>query len=115
MRVCGYGQEGEDPAGAWGSAEALIANGNTPQKHVRRAQIVLLAGDGVGTDEIQRRLAVSRPTIRHWRSRIAQYPRLANRIENSASSTITRKIDSTTDLVVRRPTLSALPTTFSPS
>ena len=28
--------------------EALIANGNTPQKHVRRAQIVLLAGDGDG-------------------------------------------------------------------
>ncbi len=26
--------------------EALIANGNTPQKHVRRARIVLLAGDG---------------------------------------------------------------------
>ncbi len=37
--------------------EALIANGDTPQKHVRRARIVPLAGDGVGTDEIQRRLA----------------------------------------------------------
>ena len=49
--------------------EALIANGNTPQKHVRRAGIVLLAGDGVGTDEIQRRLGVSKPTIRRWRSR----------------------------------------------
>ncbi len=35
--------------------EALIANGNTPQKHVRRARIVLLAGDGIGTNEIQRR------------------------------------------------------------
>ncbi len=34
--------------------EALIANVNTPQKHVRRAGIVLLAGDGIGTDEIQR-------------------------------------------------------------
>ncbi len=30
--------------------EASIADGDTPQKHVRRAQIVLLAGDGVGTD-----------------------------------------------------------------
>ena len=37
--------------------EALIANGNTSQKHVRRAQIVLLAGDGIGTTEIQRRFA----------------------------------------------------------
>ena len=48
--------------------EALTANGNTPQKHVRRARIVLLAGDGVGTDEIQRRLGASKPTIRRWRS-----------------------------------------------
>jgi hypothetical protein len=44
--------------------EALIANGNTRQKHVRRARIVLLAGNGIGTNEIQRRLAVSKPTIR---------------------------------------------------
>jgi hypothetical protein len=51
--------------------EALIANGNTPQKHVRRARIVLLAGDGVGTDEIKRRLDVSKPTIRRWRTRYA--------------------------------------------
>jgi len=49
--------------------EALIANGNTAQKHVRRARIVLLAGDGIGTDEIHRRLRVSKPTIRRWRTR----------------------------------------------
>ena len=52
--------------------EALIANGNTSQKHVRRAWIVLLAGDGIGTDEIQRRLAVSKPTIRRWRTRYVE-------------------------------------------
>ena len=52
--------------------EALIANGNTPQKHVRRVWIVLLAGDGVGTDEIQRRLSVSKPTIRRWRTRYVE-------------------------------------------
>jgi transposase len=52
--------------------EALIANGNTPQKHVRRARIVLLAGDGVGTDEIQRRLRASKPTIRRWRTRYVE-------------------------------------------
>ena len=49
--------------------EALIANGNTAQKHVRRARIVVLAGDGIGTDEIHRRLRVSKPTIRRWRTR----------------------------------------------
>ena len=52
--------------------EALIANGNTPQKHVRRARIVALAGDGIGTDEIQRRLGVSKPTIRRWRTRYVE-------------------------------------------
>ena len=52
--------------------EALIANGNTPQKHVRRGWIVLLAGNGIGTDEIQRRLGVSKPTIRRWRSRYVE-------------------------------------------
>ena len=52
--------------------EALIANGNTPQKHVRRARIVLLAGAGIGTDEIQRRLRVSKPTIRRWRTRYVE-------------------------------------------
>ncbi len=52
--------------------EALIGNGNTPQKHVRRAWIVLLAGDGVGTDEIQRRLGVSKPSFRRWRSRYVE-------------------------------------------
>ena len=52
--------------------EALIANGNTPQKHGRRAQLVLLAGDGIGTNEIQRRLRVSKPTIRRWRTRYVE-------------------------------------------
>ncbi len=51
---------------------ALIADGNTPQKHVRRARIVALAGAGVGTNEIQRRLGVSKPTIRRWRARYVE-------------------------------------------
>lgn len=55
-----------------GRLEALIGNGNTPQKHVRRARIVMLAGEGVGTDEIQRRLDVSKPTIRRWRTRYVE-------------------------------------------
>jgi transposase len=49
--------------------EALIANGNKAQKQVRRARIVLLVGDGIGTDEIHRRLRVRKPTIRRWRTR----------------------------------------------
>jgi DNA-binding NarL/FixJ family response regulator len=37
----------------------------------QRARIVLLAGDGVANAEIASRLDVSRPTVRHWRSRYA--------------------------------------------
>ena len=43
--------------------EALIANGNTPQKHVRRARIVLLAGDGIGTVQKRRKRRKRRDTI----------------------------------------------------
>ena len=34
--------------------EAVIGSGNSPQKHVWRARIVLLSADGVGTMKIQR-------------------------------------------------------------
>ena len=66
MRICPPVQLG---LGDRDRLEALIANGNTPQKHVRRARIVALAGDGIGTD--QRRLGVSKPTIRRCMSRPA--------------------------------------------
>ena len=46
---------------------------------------------------------------------IAQIRSIENRTEKAASATITRKINSTTDCVVRRPTLSALPDTLNPS
>jgi hypothetical protein len=35
--------------------EALVRDRNTPQKHVWRAEIVLLSADGSGTNEIRRR------------------------------------------------------------
>jgi hypothetical protein len=35
--------------------EAVVASGNSPQKHVWRARIVLLSAEGVGTMAIQRR------------------------------------------------------------
>ena len=47
----------------------MVVNCNTKQKHVRRARIVLLAGDRVVTEELHRRLGVSKPTIRRWRTR----------------------------------------------
>ena len=37
----------------------------------KRARIVLLAGDGLGTNEIVRRTGVSTPTVIKWRGRFA--------------------------------------------
>ena len=74
MRFWVHGQESKDPVDTRGSGQAggVDRQWNTPQKHVRRAWIVALAGDGVGTNEIQRRLGVSKPTIRRWRTRYVE-------------------------------------------
>src|ERR1700674_2406406 len=45
--------------------EAVIGSGNSPQKHVWRARIVLLSAAGVGTMAIQRQTGQGKPTI--WR------------------------------------------------
>ena len=44
-----------------GRLTVLVADRNTPQKHVWRANIVLLSAEGVGTVEIMRRRARRRP------------------------------------------------------
>jgi transposase len=49
--------------------EAVIGSGNSLQKHVWRARIVLLSGDGVGTMAIQRQTGKSKPTIWRWQAR----------------------------------------------
>ena len=46
---------------------ALVADRNSPQKHVWRAQIVLLSADRVGTVEIMRRTGKAKPSV--WRGR----------------------------------------------
>jgi transposase len=47
----------------------LVKDGNTAQKPVRRARIVLLCADGLGTVAVARRLQTSQPTVRLWRER----------------------------------------------
>jgi transposase len=49
--------------------EAVVGSGNSPQKHVWRARIVLLSADGLGTMEIQRRTGKGKPTIWRWQAR----------------------------------------------
>jgi transposase len=54
---------------ATGRLEAVIGSGNSPQKHVWRARIVLLSAEGVGTMAIQRQTGKGKPTIWRWQAR----------------------------------------------
>jgi transposase len=49
--------------------EAVVADRNSPQKHVWRAQIVLLTADGCGTAEIMRRSGTSKMAVWRWQER----------------------------------------------
>jgi transposase len=49
--------------------EAVVADRNSTQKHVWRAQIVLATAEGCGTAEIRRRSGVSKPSVWRWQER----------------------------------------------
>jgi transposase len=48
---------------------AIVADRNSPQKHVWRAQIVLLTADGCGTMELTRRTGTSKTSVWRWQER----------------------------------------------
>jgi transposase len=48
---------------------AVVMDRNSPQKHVWRANIVLLTADGCGTAEIMRRAGVSKTAVWRWQAR----------------------------------------------
>ena len=49
--------------------DGVVANRNSPQKHVWRAQVVLLTADGCGTAEIMRRTGLSKTAVWRWQER----------------------------------------------
>ncbi len=49
--------------------ERWVRAATTPQRVVRRSQIVLLASTGLSTEDIAARLGISTPTVRLWVSR----------------------------------------------
>ena len=61
----------EVPASDRDRLEKLVRDRNTPQKLVWRAQIVLLAGEGVRAKEVAARTGTSLLTVRRWRRRYA--------------------------------------------
>src|SRR5215218_9264117 len=52
--------------------EAIVRDRNVAQKHVWRAEIVLLTADGFGTGEIMRRTAKSKTCVWRWQERFMQ-------------------------------------------
>jgi transposase len=51
---------------------ALVRDRNTPQKHVWRAEIMLLSAEGAGTMEIMRRTGKSKTCVWRWQERFAE-------------------------------------------
>ena len=49
-----------------GRLKALVQDRNTPQNQVRRAEIVLLTAEGVGTNAIMRRTGNSKTCVWRW-------------------------------------------------
>src|ERR1700737_5146429 len=49
--------------------EAVVSNRNSPQKHVRRAKIVLLTAEGGGTAEIMQATGKAKTVIWRWQER----------------------------------------------
>src|SRR5262249_60342880 len=52
--------------------EALVQGGETPQRVVLRAQIVLGAAAGQSNNGLAKALGISRPTLLRWRERFAE-------------------------------------------
>ena len=52
--------------------EAIVADRNSPQKHVWRARIVLLTADGLGTNDMMRQTGTSKVTVWRWQERFMQ-------------------------------------------
>ena len=48
---------------------AVVADRNSPQKHVWRARIILATAEVCGTAEIMRRAGVSKPCVWRWQER----------------------------------------------
>jgi transposase len=49
--------------------EAIVADRNSPQKHVWRARIILATAEGCGTAAVMRRAGVSKPCVWRWQER----------------------------------------------
>src|SRR5918992_2095968 len=52
--------------------KTIVADRNTPQKHVWRARIILLTADGVGTNAVMAATGKSKTCVWRWQERFMQ-------------------------------------------
>jgi hypothetical protein len=52
--------------------EAVAGDGNSAQKHVWRARIILATAEGCGTAEVMRQAGVSKPCVWRWQRRFME-------------------------------------------
>ena len=52
--------------------DALVRNGQTPQKVALRARLILFAADGLANNAIANELGISRPKVLRWRQRFTE-------------------------------------------
>src|SRR5262245_17570163 len=73
MRLWGMHERTQIELSAADRAElkTIVANRNSPQKHVWRAKIVLPTADGHGTAEIMRRTGKAKTVIWRWQERFS--------------------------------------------
>ena len=74
MRVCGMrtGISIDVTPASRAQLDAIVADRNSPQKHVWRARIVLLTVAGAGTNEIMRTAGVSKTAVWRWQERFME-------------------------------------------
>ena len=74
MRVCAMraGKSLSVSSADAGRLSSVVQDRNAPQKHVWRAEIVVLTAEGVGTNAIMRRTGKSKTCVRRWQERFIE-------------------------------------------
>ena len=88
---------------------AIIADRNNPQKHVWRAQVVLLTADRVGTAEIMRRTELGKVSVWRWQERYIDEGVDGLLRDKTRPSRIPKLADAKVAEVIRRTTEAAPP------
>ena len=82
--------------------EAVVADRNSPQKHVWRSRIVLLTAGGLGTVEIMRQTSKSKTAVWRWQERFMAEGVDGLLRDKTRSSRIPPLADEITERVVTR-------------